>query len=209
MKPAGILRVVVPDLESIARHYLKWLELALTGNEQAELNYDWIMLEMYDQCVRESEGGQMGRYLTQASIPNESFVRGRMGNFLDVIRESRNPTSSEFESKPGASNGSSRGAKSRLADLLKRLSSKSVAGGQKMVDEEWRRIGAFRRSGEIHHWMYDQFSLARLLRKCGFREPQLCTAFGSDIPDWNSFYLDAEPDGTVYKPDSLFMEATK
>jgi len=31
----------------------------------------------------------------------------------------------------------------------------------------------------------------------------------SYIPDWASFNLDTEPDGTVYKPDSLYIEAIK
>jgi hypothetical protein len=35
------------------------------------------------------------------------------------------------------------------------------------------REGAVRRSGEIHKWMYDRYSLTRLLRRAGFSEGQL------------------------------------
>jgi hypothetical protein len=31
----------------------------------------------------------------------------------------------------------------------------------------------------------------------------------SYITNWTSFNLDTEPDGSIYKPDSLYMEAVK
>ncbi|NJL55953.1 methyltransferase domain-containing protein, partial [bacterium] len=49
LEPGGILRVVVPDLEQIARLYLTALEKASQGDRQAAANYDWMLLEMYDQ----------------------------------------------------------------------------------------------------------------------------------------------------------------
>src|SRR5690606_28178644 len=49
LKPGGIMRVVVPDLERICRSYLEQLELGLKTGDAA--NYDWIMLELYDQTV--------------------------------------------------------------------------------------------------------------------------------------------------------------
>jgi hypothetical protein len=49
----------------------------------------------------------------------------------------------------------------------------------------------------------------RLLEDCGFQQIVRRTATESYIPDWPEFNLDTEPDGSVYKPDSLFMEAIK
>ena len=57
--------------------------------------------------------------------------------------------------------------------------------------------------------MYDRYSLARLLRDSGFRDPVRREANESLIPGWTKFNLDTEPDGTVYKPDSMYMEAVK
>ena len=31
----------------------------------------------------------------------------------------------------------------------------------------------------------------------------------SQIPDWTAFSLDTEPDGTIYKPDSFYMEGVR
>ena len=95
LKPGGIIRIVVPDLENIVREYIHWLDSALHGEELAAANYDWIMLEMYDQCVRSCGGGEMGRFLTQSFIENEGFVRSRLGAFYDMIREAK-PSGSQL-----------------------------------------------------------------------------------------------------------------
>jgi hypothetical protein len=71
------------------------------------------------------------------------------------------------------------------------------------------RIGRFRLAGEAHQWMYDRFSLARLMLAAGFVEPHRQTATESRIPNWQAFNLDATSDGAVVKPDSLFMEAVR
>jgi hypothetical protein len=72
-----------------------------------------------------------------------------------------------------------------------------------------RQISQFRLSGEVHQWMYDRYSLGVLLRDAGFQNIQVCRADESDIPNFGSYLLDIEADGSVRKPDSLFMEARK
>ncbi|KPA09309.1 hypothetical protein MHK_010487, partial [Candidatus Magnetomorum sp. HK-1] len=37
--------------------YLNSLENAIKGDEEAANRYEWIMLEMYDQTVRNQSGG--------------------------------------------------------------------------------------------------------------------------------------------------------
>ncbi len=71
------------------------------------------------------------------------------------------------------------------------------------------RVGEFRLGGEPHRWMYDRLSLARILTTAGFGNVRVICASESAIPDFALYNLDTEPDGTVYKPDSLFVEATK
>jgi len=63
LKPKGIIRIVVPDLETIARLYVSSLEGALNGDQESEKRYDWIMLELYDQTVRRVSGGKMAACL--------------------------------------------------------------------------------------------------------------------------------------------------
>jgi predicted SAM-dependent methyltransferase len=68
-------------------------------------------------------------------------------------------------------------------------------------------VGRFRLSGEVHQWMYDRYSLARLLAECGFASIRLCEAGESSIEGFPQYGLDTEPDGSIYKPDSFFVEA--
>ena len=80
-----------------------------------------------------------------------------------------------------------------------------------LCGREYRMLqtGRFRQKGENHRWMYDRYSLSVLLGKCGLKSIKQRTAAESYIPNWISFNLDTELDGTVYKPDSLYMEGVK
>lgn len=82
LKKNGIIRIVVPDLENIVDEYKKYLNENLENpTALTEANYDWIMLEMYDQTVRNYGGGQMGKYLQQEKLVNEQYVIDRIGYF--------------------------------------------------------------------------------------------------------------------------------
>lgn len=50
---------------------------------------------------------------------------------------------------------------------------------------------------------------APLLESAGFHEIKVCAASESQIPDFGRYRLDLSADGSVRKPDSLFMEARK
>lgn len=176
LKDEGIIRVVVPDLEQIVRLYLTALERASQGFEEWDAHYEWMMLELYDQVVRNYSGGEMADYLAKQSIPNEGFVLNRLGSDGKEMMES-----------------------------IRKYGRKSSANEQFNP----QKIGEFRLSGEVHQWMYDRYSLAKLLKRAGFIDLRICSADESQIPDFNSFHLDIDPNGAVRKPSSLFMEARK
>jgi ubiquinone/menaquinone biosynthesis C-methylase UbiE len=186
LKPGGIIRVVVPDLEQIAREYIRQLDRAVNMEAGASDNYDWMMLELLDQCVRNETGGEMGKYLKQENIPNEAFIYQRVGNEAKAIREA-------FKSNPHRKTGIKRKVRSLL---------------HKVPFMHHYLDGTYRSQGEIHQWMYDRFSLSRLLTEAGFTRVKVQTAFESYISNWSSYGLDSK-DGTVHKPDSLFIEAIK
>ena len=70
------------------------------------------------------------------------------------------------------------------------------------------REGFFRRSGEVHQWMYDRFSLKRALEQAGFGEVGICAAGESGIPGFARFELETR-NHQPRKPDSLYMEGKK
>jgi SAM-dependent methyltransferase len=198
LRRGGVMRVAVPDLETIARLYLARLEAVLGGDQAAEPDYDWMLLEMYDQTVRTESGGQMQRVLRQENLPNAEFIVERMGW--------RRPGSVEVPVRGKAAVRKRRPWRrwwevQRVAERFKKL----VLGQEYALLKEAR----FRRSGEIHAWMYDEFSLGRLMKSQGFADVVRCVAGESRIPSWSVYLLDAEADGAVRKPDSLFMECRK
>lgn len=80
VKPGGILRVVVPDLETIARLYLENLDRACAGDEAAAARYEWMTIELLDQLTRDRPGGEMAHYWRQQPMPAGDFVFDRTGN---------------------------------------------------------------------------------------------------------------------------------
>lgn len=209
LKPNGIIRVVLPDLENIVQEYQKNLNDCLTANSQvAEANYDWILLEMYDQTVRNTPGGLMANYLERTILINETYVLDRIGYVGRLIRD-------KLVNEKG--NTAPQAAGRILSDyaqkILRNLTYKKMR--QRILNALLTReekiclqVGRFRQGGEIHYWMYDRFSLSKLLMHLGFRGPCVKSPFDSDIPDWGKYELDVR-NQCVYDPTSLFMEAYK
>ncbi len=208
LRPQGILRVAVPDLEQIIRAYLDSLEKAQTGCLDAAKNYDWLLLELFDQVARNNSGGEMAAYLFQEHIPNKDFVLERLGaEARSLIEASQRQCdvnhSREFILKKGLRS---------LLDFFRESGKRRDFFLKKILsaaEYDAFQVGEFRRQGEIHQWMYDSYSLAKLLSDCGFSEVTRRNATDSSVPDWSKFNLDSEVDGTIYKPDSIFMEAVK
>lgn len=209
LKPNGILRVVTPNLEQICRIYLEIFDSLKNGNTSRDLDYEWILLEMYDQTVREKSGGQMITYLLQNTIPNEKFVLGRIGEEgRQILRSFKERTENGSKLHNYQINWHKLiqqiyncFTKFRCEVLLPLLVGPQ---GLKAI-----KIGYFRQCGEVHQWMYDSYSLSKLIRRAGFINPIEKTAFTSQIPKWTYFNLDTLPDGSERKPDSLYFEALK
>jgi SAM-dependent methyltransferase len=209
LRPQGTLRVVVPDLEEIARVYLKTLDKVSAGFEEEISNYEWILLEMYDQTVRNKPGGEMISFLSKQNLSNQDFIIKRCGIEIEnIIRSAHNQTSFP--------NPTEEGSFKKILKHIYRLLRYPDYRHQAMLklllssaELDALKIGQFRQSGEVHQWMYDRYSLKRLLEESGFVDIKQYAANESSIPNWTSFNLDTEPDGTVYKPDSLYIEATK
>lgn len=205
----GVLRIAVPNLEEIAKEYLENLNLAMSGNIQAKSNYEWIKLELLDQMVRNESGGEMKSYLNKQVIPNESYVYNRIGQEGKKIREvflNSKAKSLNIEKKD-----------KRQDNFLKIVFKKfkknilSFKKREKVISSEdlnSLKIGKFRLGGEIHQWMYDRYSLTKLLNEIGFEDIKVCSAFESSVLNWNSYNLDVV-NGEIRKPDSLFIEAIK
>lgn len=210
LKNDGIIRVAVPNLESIAREYLRNLALAGKGDKEGEDNYNWIKLELLDQMVRTTSGGEMAKYLYQSKIPNEEYIFKRIGiagkNIRNYYLKRQEEIASSSEKHPYIAS-----KKKIIKNFIKNLILKSLLKLKILEfvsDPEVLKIAKFRVSGEIHQWMYDSYSLKKMLIESGFSEVQVCSAFESQIENWEEYQLDVVA-GEIRKPDSLFIEARK
>jgi predicted SAM-dependent methyltransferase len=210
LKPGGIIRVAVPDLEQVCRQYLLTLDQALAKEARAAYDYEWIMLELFDQIVRPQSGGSMRAYLQQNPLPNETFVYERIG---EVGRQMVSSLRASVGQVGHSSGDLSLGIAACLRKMGWRMGAQLIqklvfwASGRRFI--EACRLGRFRMGGEVHQWMYDRYSLAQLMMSVGLMDPRQESALTSRILGWTDVPLDVLPDRTVRKPDSLFMEALR
>jgi predicted SAM-dependent methyltransferase len=206
LKPGGVIRVAVPDLERIARLYLEALEKASSGEPGWGNNHEWMVMEMFDQCVRDGPCGAFVEYFERGPIPNWDFIVQRWGSYATRFLEDFRRSDPSRESPRSTSERAWGYILHNPGTVLRNKIVRMLIG-----EEDWKAIpvGRFRRAGGLHMWMYDNYSLGRLLENVGFRDPQRLTPTESRIPGWASFNLDTDPDGCIYKADSIYMEAVK
>lgn len=185
LKPNGILRIVVPDLEDICKEYLKILSLA-KNDESYKTKYNYIVIELIDQMTRMQGGGEMQKYWEDSSS-DLKYVAERTGypqGYLQERQENKDNVFLMFLYK------------------IKRVFIKNRIFATYLY-------GKFSLSGEQHKWMYDSFGLECLLKETGFCNINNLAYNVSSIENWKEFGLEIGNDGKEYKPHSLYMEAHK
>lgn len=187
LRPGGIVRLVVPDLEGIARAYLVSLERAAAEHSPERLwEHRWMTVELLDQLVRESPGGLMRHWWSCDPVPAREFIEGRLGE----------------EATAGiAAIAAERAAAGRTAP-------EPAAVFAARPPSAWKAARLAAR-GERHRWMYDRVSLTGLLVETGFGEVGPTDATSSRIPGFAAAGLDATSAGRPRKPDSLYVEGVR
>lgn len=200
LRPGALVRIVVPDLEDICRNYLRSLAdlQSARGNDQ----HAWAVIELIDQMVRTTPGGEMVKMHRKVLMDGDEAMREyiRMRTGFDVRT---------------METGGKRSIVDKLSNLsLSILGQKTVAlyvalvkkllpaGIRDLVIDEAA-------PGEKHKWMYDRVSLESLLVEAGFKTPVFHAAHTSDCAEFLGENLDLNEDGSPYKASSLYAEARK
>lgn len=183
----GIVRIVVPDLEGVARAYLSSLDRAATETTpEARWEHRWMTVELLDQLVRSGPGGLMRRWWSCDPVPARELIETRLGQ--------------------EAAAGMAAVAAARDTRGEPPLDPAAIFTAEPPAP---RAVARYASLGERHRWMYDRVSLADLLGECGFRDVDRRDAVGSRIPGFAAAGLDADDAGRPRKPDSLYMEAAR
>ncbi len=183
LKVGGILRCVVPDLEDIAKEYL--FRLSEAKEYGVDNKYRWIIIELLDQLVRHSPGGEMSKFLSNDHQIDE-YVEQRIGAIKAADKY--------------------KGVKQNISlkkawRLISRQFSRLLGAHH--------NLGRFRAGGECHLWMYDELSLSQLLLDCGLQNIRRITASESRDPRWLDCNLDLDEKGRPIDPTALMVESTK
>ncbi len=186
LKPGGLVRLVLPDLEGITKEYLKNLEnYHKEPIEQNWQRYYWSLLELYDQTTRKVSGGEMLKTLRQGDVGWE-YIASRVGDeFYDFY-----PWNKQKLNKIRIKRSLSQKVFNRLKSLFRSKDPEKI--------------------GELHKWMYDSASLSYLLKSCGFADINKTDWNVSKITGWVKYSFDESRDkNKPRKPDSFYMEAKK
>jgi predicted SAM-dependent methyltransferase len=199
LRSGGVARLAVPDLENIALAYAKSVRDVDVGAGPIE-NHEWMIVELIDQMVRREGGGEMRRALVEADVKRRKFAVERIGMEAERVFT---PMKSD-QNRERIFVKATRYVRRAREEMAGVLASLALGSEGRVALKE----GLFRRSGQVHQWMYDRISLRRLLEDVGFVDVNVCQADESRIPQFSTFDLDIL-NGRIRKPDSLFMEAVR
>jgi hypothetical protein len=202
LKKGGIIRIVVPDMEEITRQYLYYLSKLKKGNTKYEKRYFWMLLELFDQMVREKPGGEMLETLKDNGKVDKRFVLERIGYEAENYWEKKTEDNRLLSKLNRVKNLTNINNVHNLLIIVVCF----LLGGKRAAKNYF--LGFFRNAGEIHKYMYDEYSLKKLLFNEKFVDIGKFSATGSYLKEFEEYNLDVI-DGKIRKPDSLFMEGVK
>jgi ubiquinone/menaquinone biosynthesis C-methylase UbiE len=199
-RKGAILRIVVPNLEDICREYLNIL--SNIDKKGFKKKHEWITIELFDQMVRSKGGGEMKNFYVNPKNKKDNkivdYIKNRVGENINKKTEKKDSLFENFRKLNYAK------IKELILysyiKLIRLLLPKSVK------DNLFLNTSV----GERHVYMYDRHSLAKLLKKAGFKNIKIMSYNKSSIPNFNNYFLDINEDGTPYKGcSSLYIECEK
>lgn len=197
-RSGGQLRLVLPDLENLCSVYLKSRQAG--EHDKA----DFLILEMFDQCVRLVPGGELGAYYSSLQSPTPANK--------EMISFIKQQTGHEVQSIPVAVNdGRWHRALKNPTTVLAKLEQWYCKSVLALLPSAFRLQNVSMASvGERHAWMYDFHTVEKLMHQIGFIDVQRMTATTSRIQNFPCYPLDATENGLPRKgAESMYIEAVK
>jgi predicted SAM-dependent methyltransferase len=200
LKEKGILRIVVPDLENLCVEYLDIL--SKIDKDDNKKKYNWIVIELLDQLVRTSRGGDMFRMFSNEEVQKDPVMRKYINDRVgEDVQKYSDKELSVSEKKNNL----------KISKIREVLFYQYLKIIKHLIPRKIREnVFLETKIGERHLWMYDRYSLAEKLKEVGFKDIKIMDPHKSNIPNFSSYHLDTNKDGTPYKGvSSLYLEAIK
>jgi len=164
-----------------------------------------MQVELLDQMVRTRTGGMFIDFIRQAPDSARPFIESRVGPYSEFLP----PDDASQQVVPAKPDW-----KARLRPLVRWLKSPEVRRARRIrraLGEDFAawETARFRERGEVHQWMHDAVSLGRELTQAGFADVVVRDATTSGHAGWAAFHLDTFTDGSVRRPNSLYIEARR
>jgi hypothetical protein len=157
LRPGGILRTVVPDLEASCHEYIRILAMS-DSDPDKRWRYDWIKIELLDQLIRTRPGGAMGPYM-------QSVIQSGDHATIEYI-ESR--TESHRSTPELPTDMKSRLARMTWGKVTTKLTYLYLQLVQRIIPGKLRpMVWNATTIGEKHRWMYDRYDLTQLMQTAG------------------------------------------
>lgn len=194
LKPGGIIRIVVPDLENIVREYIRNLE----NNELAKAEFNTI--ELLDQCVRTRSGGQLASFRSRGDLSQElrEYISERTGYIYKI------PTSTLGTRHKTSRLKITKVTRVRVQWVYCKILTKLMP--------KWFVLNHinFTNTGELHKWVYSEYSLSQHLLRAGFEQVIRVSSSDSQIIGFPYSPLDLDENRNIRKgAESMYIEAFK
>jgi predicted SAM-dependent methyltransferase len=193
LKKGGIIRLVLPDFENIAREYIRNID----KNNLKESQFN--IIEMIDQCVRLKSGGALADIYSDTSLDIEfkQYISSRTG--YNFNRDKTNRDRNTFFHKL------------TFSKTLFWLNSKYISFILLLLPRWYKKISiAKTEPGERHFWVHDFNSVSMHLLSSGYNKVYKVNCEYSHFENFPFFPLDVDNEGKVLKGnESMFIEAIK
>jgi predicted SAM-dependent methyltransferase len=199
LKPGGIFRISVPDLEMACVDYLDTLRAAVENpTPRNVVRYRWAVMAIFEQMVRDRSGGLMLERIDRGEF-DEGQLRHMFGDMLKPLVDT---------SPARSSAGRHHQRPSRARAVLRRLrrGARTILGGPPPAASN--RLDP-RDTKEAVQWMYDRLSLRLLLEEAGFQDIQQVDHVSSNILHWSRYDLDRSNNGDHPIDASVYLEGRR
>lgn len=197
LKKNGVLRLVLPDFESLTKEYLK--QVKLKNYTKSKI----VQMSIIDQCVRRVPGGELGKFYN--ILLNEKKNKKHLIKYLNYLN------GVNFIKY-----------KKKKRDLFFFIEKIFFFINEKFINFWIKSVVfflpkafveqniSFARIGEMHHWLWDFYSLYDHLKQSGFNKIKKLTYNKSSYKGHELFMFDKNKKNAKTRGiESMYVEGIK